>query len=294
MEFDTIQDVNRHLNCHYYQKEDNSVFEIIKHRKGVALSRESDNANLVIVISGEVRITSVKSGSFTACTDSLIILPAQEDIVFKFIKQSCLLSFFIPLDIDFCSRVRRTIFENTVETTAEEGRVLQANAFLQTYISLIYSSLEQKFLCANHINSQLQTLLAYICAFYPLPMLANFFAPMLNGTSSKIYDVNFKCAVLQNKNRFFKESEYAEAAKMSRTTFRRYFRRVFNENPKEWILSERNKLIENELKHSSKSLKNIAAIAGFKSVREFYAYCKKHLGRQATKIRKEHTQQIIN
>jgi methylphosphotriester-DNA--protein-cysteine methyltransferase len=73
---------------------------------------------------------------------------------------------------------------------------------------------------------------------------------------------------------------------MSRSSFYRHFEQVFGMNPQEWIAQERVKKIEHELKYGITPLRQIAKQTGFASVREFYCYCQKKLGKTALQIRK--------
>jgi AraC-like DNA-binding protein len=114
--------------------------------------------------------------------------------------------------------------------------------------------------------------------------LINFFEPL--RTFSFDRGLNFKPEVLKNRHKLFKVSQFAEALHMSRATFRRHFEQNFGMNPHDWIHQERVKLVEQELKNSDLPLQQVAQKTGFVSIRDFYSFCRKHLGRTAMEIRK--------
>jgi len=286
MEFEFMENMQKHLDCPCFQKDDDYVFESIKHRKGVEITQKTVDAALIFVMSGEIEFSFNRGGIRTADAGDFFLLPARADYLIKFTTSAVLQCYYIPMNIDLCWRIKEKVLKSSITPQNSNGFNLTMNNIIRNQLNIVQTITEQGLFCRKYLTNQLQILISYITLFYPVEVLAEFFAPLRFGTKSEIYETNFHYTVLQNKNKFFKVSDFAKAANMSRMTLRRYFEQQFKMTPQQWIMQERVKLIEDELKHSTKTLTQIANLTGFHSVREFFGYCKKHFGKTATQVRK--------
>jgi len=278
-----VQELQHHLDCPYYQRKDSPVFEIISHRKGVEISHKMEKVALVFVTEGEIEFSFDSNKNRIARSGEFFMLPVNTDLTVVFQETGSLIYFYISADTDICWRVKQSLSGYALRTSGQ-CLVFQTNSIIQNHITSFTTITEQGVLCLKYLNVQIFSLLELICMFYPLESLAEFFEPLRSYTFR--HGINFKDVVLQNRNKLFKVSDFAAATYMSRATFRRYFERIFEMNPQDWITQERKKLIEHELKYGVLPLRQIAMKAGFISVREFYGYCQKRFGKTATEIRK--------
>jgi len=279
-----VQELQHHLDCPYYQNKDNPKFDIIAHLAGYELLRKTDMATLVYVIDGEIEFSDDSKDYRTARSNDLFMLPSDSEFTFRFIMSASLICFFIAADIDFCWRMRQKLSGYSMQTT-NQNIVLPATDTIQKYISNFLIITDKGVLCVKYLDCQICTLIDLICVFYPSETLIEFFEPLRSYIFGR--GLNFKQEVLKNRHKLFKVSQYAEALNMSRATFRRHFERVFEMNPHDWIHQERVKLVEQELKNSDLPLQQVALKTGFASIRDFYGFCKKNLGKTAVEIRKE-------
>jgi AraC-like DNA-binding protein len=279
----TEEDLQLHLNCPDFYNDSDSIFDIFSHREGVEIIQKTKSVALIIVIEGKIQFSFDNKNIRKASKNDCFMLPVHADFNVKFLSSASLLYFYIPNEPDLCWIIKKNLAGYTLKTT-ENGNILKINNFIQNHINLFLAAVKNGVVCKQFLNNQLQCLLSCLCVFYPLELLTDFFAPMRSYTLMR--GQNFKASVLENRNKFFKVSEFAAAAYMAQVTFRRHFEQVFDMSPKEWIIQERKKLIETELKYGTKSLNEISVLTGFKSVREFFAFCKKQLGQTALSIRK--------
>jgi len=284
MSNETVQDLQEHLGCPYYQKKDSPMFEIIDHRMGYELSRKMDMATLVFVIDGAIEFKYNSETKRRAHKNDLFMLPADTEFTFRFLESSSLICFFIAADSDFCWRMRQKLSGITLQAT-DQYSILPATEIIQKFISNLLVITGKGVLCIKYLDCQICTLLDLICVFYPSEKTISFLEPLRSYTFGR--GLNFKSEVLKNRHKLFKVADFAEAVHMSRSTFRRHFEKVFEMNPHEWIHQERVSLVEQELKYGTLSLQQIAMKTGFASVREFYGFVKKNLGKTATEVRKE-------
>jgi len=268
---------------HFFMNNDEHYCEIIRHNKGVELTMDSDEeAGFVFVISGKIDYYFGNSAVKTACTDDFFILPSQVNYSIKFTELSILFCFYIPTDSDFYTRInKKTDF--SVSKFSTSGAILKMDSFIRNSVKLFISAIDRGFVGKQFMMAQMEILLLAIYKIYTVDQIADFFAPLQFDR----FDNKFKHVVLQNKNRMFKVADYANAVCMTRPTFQRHFERAFNMPPQKWIMQNRQNMICDELQNDTKSLSQISVLTGFKSVREFFAYCKKHFGKTAATIRKE-------
>jgi AraC-like DNA-binding protein len=275
----TVSDLQAHSDCPLIHKKDEPVFEIIGYRTGTTVSHTINAATIVCVIDGEIKFSNK-----TAVKNELFVLSAHSNFTVEFTQSGSLLYLYIPSDIEICWRIKQKMFEYSPQT-ARRNATLQATKTIENCISRFIDATTQNVQCTKLLQSYIGVIVNMICVEYPLDMLADFFSPLRYCDAKN--GINFKAIVLQNRNKIFKVSEFAEAVYMSSVSFRRRFERVFGMHPQVWIMKNRQNLIYDELRNGTKSLTQISILAGFKSVREFFAYCKKHFGRTAATIRRE-------
>jgi AraC-like DNA-binding protein len=284
MDTENVLDLQRHLNCPYYQKKDCPMFEIISHRKGVEISQSMNMPTLVFVVEGEIEFSFGSNTGLTAHRDEFFMLPADTDFSVRFRETASLICFFIAADTDFCWRIRQKL-SGYPSHAAGHNLILSSIDTIRNFIDVFLAITGKGILCVKYLNCQICALLDLICVFYPAESLVDFFEPLRSFAFG--HGINFKQEVLKNRNKLFRVSEFAASTHMSHAAFRRKFVRIFGTNPHEWINHERMQLIEQELKYGILSLQQLAQKAGFASAAEFYAFCRKHLGRTAAEIRKE-------
>jgi AraC-like DNA-binding protein len=282
---ETAIDLQPHLNCHFYQKKDSPMFEVINRQQGVEISRKLEMPALVFVAEGEIEFSSGSTNNVRqAHRNEFFMLPADTDLNVRFRETASLICFSIAADTDFCWRIRQKLL-GYPSHEAGQTVILSSIDIIRNYIDVFLAITGYGILCVKYLNCQICALLDLICAFYPAESLVDFFEPLRSFAFGK--GVNFKQEVLRNRNKLFKVSEFAESVCMSRAAFRRKFVRIFGMCPQKWIIHERMQLIELELKYGTLTVPQIAQKAGFASVIEFYAFCRKHLGKTAAEIRKE-------
>jgi AraC-like DNA-binding protein len=277
-----MQDLKQYSDSSLYHSKNEPVFEVITHRKDVEFIQTTDTVVLVYVIDGEINFSFDGKDNRTAGKSDIFMLPAGSEVSITFNKLSSLLYLYVSIEIDFCRRIQQKFAENP-QPTSEQSVVLAASSVIQIHLNAFIIMTERGVSCLKYLNLQIKALFELICMEYPPESLIVFFAPLHTNTVRQ--NADFRNLVLQNRNKIFKVSDFVAAADMSRTTFRRYFERIFGMNPQDWITQERVTMIEEELTHGEMPLRHIATQAGFNSVREFYSYCRKKFGRTATCIR---------
>jgi AraC-like DNA-binding protein len=285
MNTENVLDLQQHLNCPYYQKKDSPMFEVINRNAGVGISRKMTLAALVFVDEGEIEFSFNSNPFRTAHRNEFFMLPADTEFTVRFLQSTSLLCFHIAAETDFCWHIRQKLLGYPPSNTDGQNFILSALDIIRKYIDIFLAITGKGVLCVKYLDCQICTLLDLICVFYPFESLIEFFEPLRSCAFGR--GINFKSEVLKNRHKLFKVTQFAAATHMSRTTFRRHFERVFGMNPHDWIKQERIKHVEQELKYGILPLQQVAQKTGFVSIRDFYSFCRKNLGKTAMEIRKE-------
>jgi AraC-like DNA-binding protein len=289
MQFNDICDKEKHLACCYYQAADNPVAERLTFAKDEKIRRIKSECNLVFVVQGELEFDYASHPTQTAIDNNFFVVPRKIRYNMRFLQPTVLLFFSLNSGIDFCCRLRKQIFNTDVRTVYMHSIVLPANSLLLEHIKLIGTAIATEFLCTKFFQSQIESILNAICAFYPSDMVLQFFSPLVNFSFRDIAVDLFKSTVLQAQDKVFSVQQLAALTNLNVVSFRRQFERIFKMKPLLWITENRKRLIYEELKINAKTLEEIAFMVDISRPNELHRFCKIHFGQTVKDIRKSST-----
>ncbi|MDR1562842.1 MAG: helix-turn-helix domain-containing protein [Dysgonamonadaceae bacterium] len=288
MRFESLLDKECHLECSLYQKNRETIFDILNYDEGFKTTRQTKGVTLAFLTKGKIKYSYGDREAQIVKRGSLFVMPNQTEFTLNFIKSGCLLCYYIQPEVEFCHRVKNTALRNKHHNANTKSINIAMNKFIRETLKRFTSAVDEGLLCKRFLLSIMEEIVIYICTFYPLNMLEKFFSPIFYGESShQIFNENtFKKTVVNYRNSVFCVAEMANLTNLSVRSFRFRFREVFDMSPKEWMNEERKKYIYNELTKGSKSVKELSIKTGFQYESDFYRYCRKMFGDTPQNIRK--------
>ncbi|MDR1518492.1 MAG: AraC family transcriptional regulator [Dysgonamonadaceae bacterium] len=277
MDCDNICDKEQHLSCCYYQISDQPTVEQLTFAAGEEIRYVSPLCQMVFVAEGELEYTFFLQPCLRTEGGSFFTVPRKISINIRFLRPTTLIIYSFRLDIDFCPRLHENVF-SIKASPYRQNVVLPANALLLKEMEVICTAIKKDFLCTKFLRDQLACIFTTMCAFYPSDLVKQFFAPLTNHSFREIADDLFRSSILQAQNKVFSVQELADLTNLNIVTFRRKFQRIFQMNPKKWIIENRKQMILDELRLNTKTLDEIAARLNFSKRTELHRFCQIHFG----------------
>jgi AraC-like DNA-binding protein len=247
------------------------LFRIVSSGIGTVPEPVSCGLTLALLMKGKLAVNTPFDERFTVNSDEMFFIPSPHYNL-RFVEEGFLLLLFRCQEISLCSHIFIAL-ANTVSDSAANSPVLKIkHSICSTAKQFVYDT-EQGLMCRIHQISVIAEIFAIIFNFYSREELTRFFAPTFEDDSL------FKIRIMQHKNLIFRAEKMARELNLGIDTFRKRFKLVFNTLPSEWIKEERKKLIYKELCTTERPLREIAALAGFRSEQIFSRFCKTEFGK---------------
>lgn len=163
---------------------------------------------------------------------------------------------------------------------SDNDEILYANNIIKKQIDTIKHCMGLGVMCKNYQSIKVLEILYMFRFFYTKEKLTAFFKAILMNR-----DMAFKGFILSNWDTVNSIEELAGKANYHRDTFARKFYKVMGTTPGQWMKEKKAELIMQELRFSSKPLKQIAEDLDFSSPAALNTFCKRRFNDTPANIR---------
>lgn len=264
-----------HLSCLSYSADSNRIFHVLSLVKGYTYTRRfPDSTFLVILISGNIKISYGINQYLEPELESMFLLPKNFSITYTANEDSVLLLCTLSTELKLCSRysIEQLVSHIPSDAVASCIYSLPLDSRIRSYSKLLVEALQEGLGCMHFHLLKRDELLLYLRAGYSKEKLARFFYPILGG------NIEFKDFVLAHYVEVSDVKELAALANMSLSTFNRRFKETFNETAQKWLLKRKSERLLRDIVMSELSFSEIAFKYKFSSAAYLATFCKKNFG----------------
>jgi AraC-like DNA-binding protein len=183
--------------------------------------------------------------------------------------------------IDFCEKAALESLSSIVGDKPHQP-VLKVKPPLKPFLSSLIFYMEESVFCKHFHEIKQKELFFILRYFYTKSEIAGLFAPIISN------DLNFKNKVLSNYHQANSVKELARICNYSLSSFNRFFKKNFDENPYIWLQNQKLKYITGKLSDKNIPMSQIIDEFKFSSPAHFTIFCKKHLNQTPSQFRKQH------
>ncbi|WP_297272509.1 helix-turn-helix transcriptional regulator [uncultured Bacteroides sp.] len=280
-----------HLSCISYSADANRIFHVLTLVKGNTYTRRfPDSTFLVILISGNIKISYGINQYLEPELESMFLLPKNFSITYTANEDSVLLLCTLSTELKLCSRYSIEQLASHIPSDAAASCVysLPLDSRIRSYSKLLVEALQEGLGCMHFHLLKRDELLLYLRAGYSKEKLARFFYPILGG------NIEFKDFVLAHYVEVSDVKELAAFAKMSLSTFNRRFKETFNETAQKWLLKRKSERLLRDIVMSELSFSEIAFKYKFSSPAYLTTFCKKNFGATPYVLREKGSKQATS
>jgi AraC-like DNA-binding protein len=184
--------------------------------------------------------------------------------------------------VDLCEKLALENLSSFVKNSPAFP-VVNTKPALKKFLSSLTFYMENGVYCKHFHEIKHKELLFILRFFYTKEESARLFAPIISK------NLDFKNLVLMNYIHVNSVKELAKTCNYSLSSFNRFFKKNFDENPYTWLQSQKLKYIIGKLSDKNIPLGQIIDEYGFSSPAHFTIFCKKHLNQTPSQYRKQQT-----
>ena len=280
-----------HLSCISYSADANRIFHVLTLVKGNTYTRRfPDSTFLVILISGNIKISYGINQYLEPELESMFLLPQNFSITYTANEDSVLLLCTLSTELKLCSRYSIEQLASHIPSDAASSCVdsLPLDSRIRSYADLLVKTLQEGLGCMHFHQLKRDELLLYLRAGYSKEELARFFYPILGR------DIDFKDFVLAHYVDVADVKELAALANMSLSTFNRHFKETFNETAQKWLLARKAERLLRDVVMSELTFAEIAYKYKFSSPAYLVTFCKKNFGDTPYALREKGSKQATS
>jgi len=278
-----IYNVEEHLDCYCYSKEDKSLVEVRKFNQ-----TESEEIlvlfnKIVFVLKGTLNLTMPNNLDISVGNGHLVFLPAHYKLRYKALSGSVVLVLRINDAILLCNTFNFDRLKKYMRIIdkPETFETLEINARLYQFVNGLVDSYEDGLKCRFYFEAKITEALIMIRAYYAEEQLFLFFYYYFTP------DTTFADFIHKNHMNYPTVNKFAHALNMTPQQFSRRFNAVFGEAPYGWMQREKAQLIYGDICRSNRSFKAIADEYGFHIQSNLNRFCKAAFGMTPKEIRKQ-------
>ncbi len=278
-----IHHIDEHLNCYNYSRSEVPV-EVVKARKGIRLSKDIKETELLCVVSGKLKLTAQSVKERTIEEGHILLLTPNMRASAEVLEDSYLIAFLINKSIQICDCCPlESLSENIPEKAATfyEFSVLKFDKHIADYFDCLKNCIDEGLKCVHYLDLKFRELMLIMRGFYTREELAVFFRPLISN------DTGFSDFIFRNYRKVKTIEELARLSNYSRSGFKAHFRKTFGMSTSAWLREKKAHNIHHELTSGNKSLLDISKEYNFSSVSHMSIFCKDYFGMPPGKIRKE-------
>ena len=278
-----IYNIEEHLSCYCYDKEETPIAEVLRIERGDVKDITLVNNEIVFVMKGKINCTLRDNPSGELIKGQFTFLAAGDELRCRAKANTVLLILRMTEGMSLCYTFGIEQLCKGVECIErpEHLYALEANLRLQNFAEGLIDTWEDGLRCRVLLKAEVTRLLTMIRAYYPKDELCRLFFPILS------MDTAFAEYVRTHYLKYRTVNELAKAINMTTQQFTRRFHNVFKQPPYEWIQREKARLIHKEICMSDKPFKEIATQFDFSVNANFIRFCRRAFNMTPGEIRRK-------
>lgn len=246
---------------------------------GVLYEGKAPDNEFIFVLNGILQISSDRSGECTVSEGQLLLLPST-DYYKVWTGISAIFHILRPgSQIELCQIPRSLISGGFSDS---DLTMLEAQPPITQYFRSFNEMPPVLFQCPRFVSLKIQELFLLFNAYYPQNILEDFLRPLFDERTE------FVQFIWKNYRNIKTVNEFAALYNCSVSYFDKKFQQAFGIPTYKWMMQRRNEMLRREIMTTVKPFSLIAREMGFLSNSQFTDYCKKHLGKAPTRLRKDY------
>ena len=274
--------LDEHLSCSSYISDYNIGFKNCLIKQGeFIIPANKDNHCLFFLISGNIELF-YDSHAYNLKKDTVWFIPMSSDCKIYASTDTNLILNYFNNPIDLCEKAALESLSVLSDQTSLTP-FLKINIPLKKFLLSMIFYMNEGAYCKHFHEIKQKELFYLLRYFYTKREIAGLFAPIISN------NLDFKNKVLANYLRANSVKELAQMCNYSLSSFNRFFKKNFRENPYFWLQNQKVKYIIGRLSDKNIPLSQIIDEFHFSSPSHFTFFCKKHLNSTPSQFRKQHT-----
>ncbi|GHT28265.1 transcription regulator [Bacteroidia bacterium] len=272
--------LKEHSVCSNYISDYNIGFKSYSIAQGDYFIPSDRDCNcLFFLINGSVEL-DYESHTYMLKKDTLCFIPLSSDFKIRAKTDAYFVINYFNKPIDLCEKAA---LESLASLVGENHQpTLKVKPPLKKFLSSLIFYMDEGVFCKHFHEIKQKELFFILRYFYTKAEIAGLFAPIISD------DLNFNNMVLSNYQRANSVKELARICNYSLSSFNRFFKKNFEENPSVWLQNQKLKYITGKLSDKNIPMSQIIDEFKFSSPAHFTTFCKKHLNQTPTQFRKQH------
>ena len=273
--------LDEHRTCSNYISDYNIGFKYCKIKQGdYLIPSNKENHCLFFLINGRIDLF-YESQTYSLRKGKFWLIPMSSDYKIHATTDSFLVMNYFIRPADSCEKNALENLSILLENN-EQISLLKINKPLKSFLSSMVFYLNEGAFCKHFHEIKQKELLFILRYFYTKKEIANLFAPIISK------NLDFKNIVLSNYLHASSVKELARICNCSLSSFNRFFKSNFNENPSLWLQNQKVKYIAGRLSDKNIPLVQIIDEFRFSSPSHFTHFCKKHFDLTPSQFRRLH------
>lgn len=260
---------SEHKSCIYFDRSDKPIMEIkqIKGNDGWQVIPQTHK--IVIILKGSFHFILGRNAIGEVLqAGHMLFLAAGTSACFKGNSfESELLVIRIINKIHFCETYRLEHLwqqvnkpdSQTEVLRQDSSRLLEVNTEMANYLFSLVGLLRSGFRCQNYLSIKITEFFYILRCFYSKEDLFHFFRSLLSS------DMMFSQQVMEHYSKCHNATELAKVLNYSVSGFEKRFKKVFNDTPYHWMMSQRAYDIHADIIEGEMNFKQISDKYGFSS-----------------------------
>lgn len=276
-----------HQDCRYNQPLEKPQIEVGTILKGESGSLFISGNEIVFFLEGKIWFIFNDFFEYEGEKGEILFLPAGRKYNYQVMTDTVFIVFRIHGQIHLCNNFeQRDLRELKQVSDGYEHHISHFNTLnitprLWHFLIGVSDCVSDGLCCRYYFEIKTKELLLLFRTYYSKAELYEFFFLILSG------DMSFSEIIRLNWHKYATVKDLADSMHLTRKQFNSRFLTVFGKTPQRWINEARAKNVCEEILHTDKQFKEIAADNGFASDTHFTRFCKKVTGNTPTEIRKQ-------
>jgi AraC-like DNA-binding protein len=273
--------LEEHTACSNYISDYNIGFKCCNIAQGEYFTPAGKNYNcLIFILKGNASL-HYESLDYLMKKDMVCFIPVSSGFEIQANTAISFIVHYFNKPVDLCEKLALENLSSHIESKPHIP-VLKIKSALKKFLVSLNFYMEEGVFCKHFHEIKHKELLFIFRFFYSKDEVACLFAPIISK------NLDFKNLVLTNYVHANSVKELANICNYSLSSFNRFFKKNFNENPYSWLQNQKLKYIIGKLSDKNIPLIQIIDEYGFSSPAHFTLFCKKHLKQTPTQFRKQH------
>ena len=265
--------INEHLSCNNYLPEVDLGFTCCEPSEKIIVQSDYVSRNyLFFFIEGKASVSCNQFCNRTFNAGEMVMIPRSAKLCWEADKGSLVLILGFNTPQNPCDKFDFQSLGKLSSKIKYDFQPLPIRYPLTKFNEVLIFLLKNKMNCGHlHILKQ-QELFFILRGFYTKEELAILFYPII------CKDMDFKDLIVKNSKNVNNINELIERSCMGKSNFHEKFREVFGMTAKQWMLKQKEQMVQYEMSKPKATIKDVMAACGFDSPAMFNQFCRQRFG----------------